>query len=114
MEDQYYRKSKPKIRFGFTKLIRRKSFVISLLILIPVFSFMFFSKRGILERISLEMEKKEKLNELQIEQKRHEDLQKELKALETDPKAIEKAARERYKLKRQGETLYLVNREKNK
>jgi cell division protein FtsB len=46
-----------------------------------------------------------------MKKKRIEDLQKELKALDNDPKAIEKVARERYQLVRANETVYKVKRD---
>jgi cell division protein FtsB len=38
--------------------------------------------------------------------------QEQIKALETDKKTIEKTAREKYGMKREGETVYQVKKEK--
>ena len=111
MEDQYYRKTKPKVKTWLNKVLRNKNVVIPLLIAIPVISFMLFSKRGIIERFALESEKNQKIQEQKMKKKRIEDLQKELKALDNDPKAIEKVARERYQLVRANETVYKVKRD---
>jgi cell division protein FtsB len=111
MEYQYYRKAKPKIKTWLNKTLRKKNVVIPLLIAIPVISFMLFSKRGIIERISLEATKKEKIQEQVIKRKQVEELQKESKALDNDQKAIEKVAREKYGLARENETVYKVKRD---
>lgn len=69
---------------------------------------MLFSNRGFLKRLSLEAEKKameEKIREAQQEQLQ---LQVQSKALDNDPKAFEKVAREKYGLIREGETVYKV------
>jgi cell division protein FtsB len=111
MEYQYYRKTKPKVKTWLNKTMRKKNVVIPLLIAIPVISFMLFSKRGIIERISLESLKQEKIQERVQVKKQVEQLQKESKALDNDPKAIEKVAREKYTLTRENETVYKVKRE---
>ena len=111
MEYQYYRKSKPKIKTWLNKMMRRRGTVVTLIIAVPVLSFMLFSKRGIIERISLSIEKNNKTRSLQHEEQKRDNLQKKLQELDSNPKAIEKVAREKYNLIREGETLYRVKRE---
>jgi cell division protein FtsB len=111
MENQYYRKPRPKIKNWVNQTLRKKHIVITLLIVVPVFSFMLFSNKGVLQRVSLESQKKEmqaKVREAQQEQVR---LQQQSKALDADPKAIEKVAREKYGMIREGETVYKVKKE---
>ncbi len=112
MEYQYYRKAKPKVKTWLNKTMRKKSVVIPLLIAIPVISFMLFSKRGVVERISLEATKKEKIQELRIQKKTYDELQKQSKALDNDLKAIERVAREKYGFIREDEIVYKVKRDK--
>jgi cell division protein FtsB len=110
MEEQYYRKEKPKFKTWLTKTLRKKSVLIGLLVGLPLLSFMLFSNKGVLQRISLESEKKaaqEKVNLIKIEQRK---LLNESKALDNDPKAIEHVAREKYGMIKQGETIYKVKR----
>ncbi|MBA4312977.1 MAG: hypothetical protein C0417_10135 [Chlorobiaceae bacterium] len=110
MEEQYYRKEKPKLKTWLTKTLRKKSVLIGLLIGLPLLSFMLFSNKGILQRISLESEKKaaeEKVKLIKIEQQK---LLNESKALDNDPKAIERVAREKYGMIKQGETVYKIKR----
>jgi len=111
MEDQYYRKVKPKFKSWFNRSLRKKSVLITLVIVLPAISFILFSNKGILQRLNLESDKKimeEKIRQAQAEQQR---LQQESKALDTDPKAIEKVAREKYGMIKDGETVYKVKRE---
>jgi cell division protein FtsB len=110
MEEQYYRKEKSKLKVWMYKTLRKKSVLVSLLIGLPVLSFMLFSNKGILQRLSLESDKKaaaEKYKHIQIEQQR---LIKELKALDNDPKAIEQVAREKFGMIKEGETVYKIKR----
>jgi cell division protein FtsB len=111
METQYYRKPRPKIKNWFNKTIRKKNVVITLLIVIPVVSFMLFSNKGIIQRLTLESQKKEMQAKVGEAQQEHTRLQQQLKALDDDPKAIEKVAREKYGMIRDGETVYKVKKE---
>lgn len=111
MEYQYYRKAKPKVKTWLNKTMRKKNVVIPLLIAIPVLSFMLFSKRGIIERLSLESLKQEKIQEEMMLREQIETLHKESKALDYDLRTIEKVAREKYGLTRENETVYKVKRE---
>jgi len=110
MENQYYRKPRPKIKSWINKTLRKKRVLLVLLIAIPAVSFMMFSNKGIIQRFSLESEKKE--IQVQIHQAQQEQLllQQQSKALDTDPKAIEKVAREKYGMIKEGETVYKVKR----
>ncbi len=114
MDDQYYRKARPKFNIlGWCKKqLKKRNVLLTLLIVIPVLSFVTFSNRGILKRMSLESEKQvmqEKVKQALEEQKQ---LQEQSKALDKDPKAIEKVAREKYGMIREGETVYKVKKEK--
>ena len=114
MDDQYYRKAKPKFKIPapLKKVLGNKTLLLTLLIVLPIASFITFSNRGVLKRLSLESEKemmREKIREAQQEQVR---LQKLSKDLDSDMKAIEKVAREKYGMVREGETVYKVKKEK--
>ena len=114
MDDQYYRRARPKFDVigWLKKLLKKRTVLLSLLIVIPVLSFVTFSSRGVLKRVSLESEKEamqKKVEQVLQEQKQ---LQEQSKALDKDPKAIEKVAREKYGMIREGETVYKVKKEK--
>lgn len=109
MDDQFYRKENPTWRQPerwIKKLFKNKLFklgIIPFLILIIVF---FISDKGPLKRSQLEQEKKmwiERIKEANEEQKR---LQQESKALDKDKFAIEKAAREKHGMVKEGDTIY--------
>ena len=114
MTGQFYRKLQPKFSVfsSIKKTLMKKNLLLSLLIAVPIFSFATFSNKGIIQRLSLESQKKrmeEKIQEARQEQVR---LQQQSKALDGDPKAIEKIAREKYGMIREGETVYKVKKEK--
>lgn len=111
MDNQYYRKTKPKLKNWLNRTLRKKFVLLTLLITLPTLSFMMFSNKGILQRLTLEGEKEEmriKINQTLQEQQK---LQQQSKALDSDPKAIEKVAREKYGMIREGETIYKVRKE---
>ena len=113
MDDQYYRKAKPKPGvFGWIrKIANNKRIFLTLLISLPLLYLVTFSNKGILKRMSLEGEKRlmeEKVRQAQVELQR---LQDQSRALDRDGKAIEKVAREKYGMIREGETVYRVKKE---
>jgi cell division protein FtsB len=114
MDDQYYRKPQKKSPIGawLKNALRNKNILLTAVVVIPVASFITFSNRGVLKRMSLEAEREvmqEKVREGQEEQQK---LLEQSKALEKDGKAIEKVAREKYGMIREGETVYKVKKEK--
>lgn len=113
MNEQYYRKENPKWRKEekfLTKLWKNKTFkwfvVFGIIALISAL----FSDRGVLQRIRLEKEKQvwqKKIDSVQAEQNR---LKNELKGLINDKEAVEKVAREKYGLIKEGETIYKLKK----
>ena len=75
---------------------------------IVLFLYIFFNNSGILQRIRLEMQKKEVLEKIQTAEEEQKKLKDQSKALEGDPKAIEKVAREKYGMVREKEKVYKV------
>ncbi|MBI4811346.1 MAG: septum formation initiator family protein [Ignavibacteriales bacterium] len=112
MDDQYYRKVKPKFKGWLNKTLRKKNVLIALLIALPAISFMMFSNKGIIQRLNFESEKKAMQEKIQQALKEQRRLEEETKALDSDPKAIEKVAREKYGMIKEGETVYKVKKEK--
>jgi cell division protein FtsB len=112
MNEPYYRKTpkKSKIVSSLTKLLQNKSILLALLIAIPVLSFMLFSNRGIIARLSLESDRKELQDKIQGSLDEQKRLQQQSKALDGDARAIEVIAREKYGMVRDGETIYKVRR----
>ena len=112
MDQQYYRKIQPKVGGWLKKIFKQRSVLLTLLIAVPAVSFMTFSNKGILEHLSLASQKHEMQEKIIQEQEEQHKLQELSKALDTDPKAIEKIAREKYAMVRNGETVYKVKKEK--
>lgn len=67
-----------------------------------------FNSNGLLARVRLEMQKKEALERIRIAQEEQQKLKDQSKALDGDPKAIEKVAREKYGMVRENEKVYKV------
>ncbi|MGA2624561.1 MAG: septum formation initiator family protein [Bacteroidota bacterium] len=114
MDEQYYRKkpANPHVPGWLKGILKNKRLNITLLILIPTLSFMTFSNKGILQRVRLESEKRAMQEKILQAQREQNQLLQQSKALDSDPKTIEKVAREKYGMIRDGETVYKVKKEK--
>ena len=113
MNDQYYRKARPKpgVVSWLKKIAKNKRIYLVLVISLPILYLFAFSNKGIIKRVGLENDKKlmeEKLRQAVVENQR---LQDKSRALDHDSKAIEKVARENYGMIREGETVYKVKKE---
>jgi len=114
MEDQFYRNLQPE------KLLKRiaksaaknKTRTIILIILFLLFIYLLFDNKGIITRLRLETQHHEWIEKLKSDSLETKRLQGQIKALEGDNKTIEKTAREKYGMAREGETVYQVKKEK--
>lgn len=79
-----------------------------LVILLAVLSFAVFGKKGILQRVELEMENRNLKEKLAQEQQKTLTLQKEIEEIKTSDKKIEKVAREKFGMVKDGEEIYKV------
>lgn len=112
MDNLFYRKDRRTIDVQslLKKLVRNKRAMLGLLIGIPLVLFLLFGNHGVVQRIKLQSQKTEleaKILQAEAETKQ---LQAESKALDGDTKAIEKVAREKYGMIRDGETVYKVKK----
>jgi cell division protein FtsB len=73
-----------------------------------LFLYVMFNNNGIVARIQLEMEKTEALEQIRIAEEEEKKLKDQSKALDGDPKAVEKVAREKYGMVRENEKVYKV------
>lgn len=89
-------------------IFHRKKFFIYLVILLAVLSFAVFGKKGILQRVELEMENRSLKEKLAQEQQKTITLQKEIEEIKTSDKKIEKVAREKFGMVKDGEEIYKV------
>jgi len=110
MDNQFYRNIEPE---RFLKRIAKKAAKnkrrTALFIL---FLYILFDNKGILKRLSLESQHGEWIEKLKADSLETKRLQEQIKALEGDKKTIETIAREKYGMKREGETVYQVKKEK--
>lgn len=98
---------------GFFKNIyryiyHRRRFFIYLIILILIMAYAVFGKKGLLQRVELEMENRELQQKLKDEQDKTIMLQKEIDELKSSDKKIEKVAREKYGMTKEGEEIYKI------
>ena len=112
MDDLFYRKKRRRLDPGalLRKVLRNKRAMVSLIIGLPLVAYLLFGNRGIIARARLMQQKADletRIHEAEAETKR---LQAESKALDGDRKAIEKVAREKYGMVRDGETVYKVSK----
>jgi cell division protein DivIC len=114
MNDQYYRKDKQRqsIVDMLKKKWKNKNLRLTLLIVVPVFCFITFGNKGIIQRFRLESQKQVIEEKIRQAQQEHQKFLEQSKALDNDPKAIEKVAREKYGMIREGENVYKVKKEK--
>ena len=113
MDSNYYRKERPRktILNWLVKQLRKKNVVMTLTLVVPALMFVLFSNKGVIARFNLESQKQELQLKLDRAKQDQKDLQAQSKALDKDPKAIEKVAREKYGMVRDGETVYKVKKD---
>jgi cell division protein FtsB len=73
-----------------------------------LFLYVLFNSNGIVARIRLEMKKTEALEKIHVAEEEQKKLKDQSKALDGDPKAVEKVAREKYGMVRENEKVYKV------
>lgn len=113
MEGQFLRRiQKPKWLQGMRKSVfktRRRAILVIVGTLLV--SYLFLNNRGIITRIRLERQRQEMIEKVRAAEEETKRLQSYLKALDGDKKTIEKVAREKYGMAREGETVYKVKKQ---
>lgn len=112
MENQFYRREKRSgiWRSVFRSVVQNKKLMVLLSIVGPLLLFVLFNNRGLLQRMKLENQKQMLVLRVRDLQNEQEELQRFSRLLDGDRETIEKVARERYGMIRDGETLYRVHR----
>lgn len=77
-----------------------------------LFLYILFNNNGVIARVRLEMQKSEALEKIRVAEEEQKKLKDQSKALDGDPKAIEKIAREKYGMVRENEKVYKVKPKK--
>lgn len=85
-----------------------KIFALFLIIVLLLIYMTIFGNKGLIYRIDLEAEKNQLEDDLQTEIKKGEDLQEEINELNNSESKIEKVAREKYGLTKEGEQIYRI------
>lgn len=112
MEDLFYRKEQ-RSRAGFraiVKLIRNKRLTVRLVLAFLIGGYVLFGSHGVVQRLRLQYEKRELEHLIKEAESETQRLKTEVQALDANPKAIEKVARENYGMVREGETVYKLNK----
>lgn len=92
----------------FRYIYARRRFFIFLLFMALILSYAVFGRKGLLQRVDLELENRELEKKLKTEQDKTLILQKEIDELKTSDKKIEKVAREKYGMTKEGEEIYKI------
>ena len=87
----------------------KKRYLVLFFLVVCVGGFAIFSPYGVVNRLSLESEKREILEKIAIERKISDSLRQHIKILESEDYEIEKIAREKYGMIKPGERVYLKN-----
>ena len=95
-----------KIILRFVKYNRKLVFFIIVVGGLLVFASL--GNKGLISRIKMESERKDLEEQLKTEQMKTKDLQKEIEELKTSDKKMEKTAREKYGMTKEGETIYKI------
>jgi cell division protein FtsB len=115
MSENFYRRNVQPDRLLkkiLKKAAKNKKRTALFIFLFILFLYLLFDNKGIITRLKLEAEKREWNQKLQADSAETRRLQEQIKALESDKKTIEKIAREKYGMKREGETVYQVKKDK--
>lgn len=110
---EFYRKiqNRTPLKSLTRKLLKNKLRTFILIAGTFLFSYALFGNHGVLTRIRLERQRTEMLEKVRLAEEETKKLQVQIKALEGDPQTIEKIAREKYGMARDGETVYRVRKD---
>ena len=110
MDNLFYRKKKgrPDLRALARKMLKNRRLMLALIVGIPVAGFVVFGNHGILHRFRLQQRKADLEMQIHAGEAERQSLARELKKLETDRAEIEKVAREKHHMAREGEQVYRV------
>jgi cell division protein FtsB len=109
MDDLYYRKTKPGAGIaGLFSRLRNRTFLVALLIAVPILGYVLFGSHGVVQRIRLEQQRTELQAKIKDAETQTRKLREQSAALDGDRKTIEKVAREKHVMVRPGEKVYRV------
>jgi len=92
---------------------RRKRWIFGVIAILVLY-FVLFSDSGIITRFSLESEKAELKEKITKAKMKSDSLKQSIEELKTSDLEIERVAREKYGMKKKGETIYIIEENKQK
>lgn len=112
MDSQFYRKtiSGTGVKEKLLALAKNKRFLVRFIAAAIVATVVLFGDHGIVQRLRLSYQKSELEAKIIAAEQESKRLQAESRALDGDRRAIEKVAREKHNMIREGETVYKVNK----
>jgi cell division protein FtsB len=107
---KFYRKIKKQISAeNLAETVKENKRTTAMVVgVVILFLYIVFNSNGLLPRIRLEMQKKEAIERIRAAEEEQKKLKDQSKALDGDPKAVEKVAREKYGMVRENEKVYKV------
>ena len=113
MEDAYYRPPRERslLKRVLSRARKNKRWTMLLGLGLLLVFWVLLHNKGVIARVRLEQEKRQMELKIQLAQEENARLQGQIKALEGDKKTVEKIAREKYGMAREGETVYRVKKE---
>jgi len=111
VDSSFYRKFSHRIGLGraLKKFVRNKKAMAFTFVGVVVLVYGVLGNHGIVQRLRLQHEKAELERKIKASTEETKQLQDQSRDLDTNMKAIEKVARERYGMARQGERVYRAN-----
>lgn len=77
-------------------------------IVIALLFYLVFAEKGLIKRVRLEIELKKLKKEIEKIENENASLREKIHKLETDPKEIERIAREKYGMAKEGEEVFII------
>ncbi|HEY9186960.1 MAG TPA: septum formation initiator family protein [Ignavibacteria bacterium] len=114
MDNHFYRNTEKRPLKNLLKkegTINKKLIII--FFIIPILLFIIFNNKGLWQRVKLEKEKESINTQIKEEEKKQKYYLNEIYLLKNDSSKIEKVAREKFNMKRSGETIYKRKDNKN-
>ena len=113
---EFYRKIQKRTRLKnlARKILKNKRRTLFTIIGTFLLAYVMFGNHGVLTRIRLERQRGDMIEKVRQAEEETKKLQAQIKALEGDKKTIEKIAREKYGMAREGETVYKVKKDEEK
>ncbi len=77
-------------------------------IILALLLYLIFGEKGLIQRVKLEVELKKIKKEIETIQNENAILREKIHKLETDPTQVEKIAREKYGMAKEGEEIFII------